>query len=59
MSKNMFMTQISKGNKTNYAIFPENYLIVDDIFLSKKNLSTAQRAVGWVLINKIVCGKTA
>ena len=32
----MFMTQISKGNKTNYAIFPENYLIVDDIFLSKK-----------------------
>ena len=32
----MFMMQISKGNKTNYAIFSENYLIVDDIFLSKK-----------------------
>ena len=25
MSKNMFMTQISRGNKTHFAIFPENY----------------------------------
>ena len=32
----MFMTQISKGNKTHHAIFPENYLVVDDIFLLKK-----------------------
>ena len=50
------MTQISEGNKTHYAIFPENYLVVDDIFLfKKKKLSTAQSALGRVLINEIVC----
>ena len=49
------MTQISEGNKTHYAIFPENYLVVDDTFYTK--LSTARRAVGWTFINEIVCGK--
>ena len=56
----MFMTQISKDSETHYATFPATYLVVDDIFLyGKKKLSTAQRAVGWVLINEIVCGKMA
>ena len=40
---------------THYAIFSENHFVVDDIFFYKKKLSTAQRAVGWVTINKIVC----
>ena len=50
------MAQIPTGNETRYAIFPENYFVVVDIFsLKKKKLSTAQRAVGWVIINEIVC----
>ena len=28
----MSMAQISKGNKTHYAIFPESCFVVDDIF---------------------------
>ena len=57
--KKIFITQISKGNKIHYATFPENYLAVDDTFLLKNKLSTVQRAVEWVLINEIVCGKMA
>ena len=50
------MTQIPKDNKIHYAIFPDKYFVADDIFLlKKKQLSTAQRAGGWVIINEIVC----
>ena len=48
----MFMTQMPKGSKTHYAIFPENYFVVDDVFLFKKRLSIAQRAVGYSLLTK-------
>ena len=49
--KNILVTQIPKGIKAHYAIFQENYFVVDDIL--KK--STAQRAVGWVIIYEILC----
>ena len=57
-AKNMFMTQISKHNETHDAIFPENYFVVDDIFLQKKE-HCAACSIGWVIINEIVCGKMA
>ena len=54
----MSMTKISKGDKTHYASFSENYFVVDDIFLFKKVI-TAQRTEGWAIINEIVSGKIA
>ena len=48
----MFVAQISKGKKNHYAIFPENCSVIDDIFLLKKTLSTAQCAVSGSLLTK-------
>ena len=52
----MFMTQISKSNKTHYPIFQKT---ISSLTIScYKKVSTAQRAVGGIIINKIVCGST-
>ena len=49
----MFLTQIYKGNKIHYPIFQK---IISSLPIYLKKLSTAQEAVGWVIINKMVCG---
>ena len=48
----MFITQIFKGNETHCAIFSEKYFVVSNNFYLKKKLSTAQRLLGWVVINQ-------
>ena len=49
----MFMIQISEGNQTHYAIFPESYLVVDNIFLYKTEHCAACRRVGPYLRNSL------